>query len=202
MNSPSKVLEKLMVKDLAGGVPPAFSYYNTIKFLTQALSFCDSNNVAVRDIEIMNSPQCHLIFDSSSGIKVDNITINSPKISRNTDGIHLQNTKDVEIHHSNTGCVGDQFVHGTLELQRKSTSFESKKEHESFDRMQSSGCPIQSNLRLFGFWVLAPSFHSITEDACVSIQTGCHNIHDTSLGGSERIKVLHVSRGGDSWNHP
>ncbi|KAJ6356059.1 hypothetical protein OIU78_004218 [Salix suchowensis] len=65
MNAPFKVLEKLMVKDLAGGVPPTFS---------------------------------------SSGIKVDNITINSPEISPNTDGIHLQNTKDVEIHHSSTGC--------------------------------------------------------------------------------------------------
>ncbi|KAF9673437.1 hypothetical protein SADUNF_Sadunf10G0024400 [Salix dunnii] len=69
-----------------------------------ALRFYDSHNVTVRDIEIMNSPQCHLKFDSSSGIKVDNITINSPEISPNTDGIHLQNTKDVEIHHSNIGC--------------------------------------------------------------------------------------------------
>ncbi|KAJ6981219.1 polygalacturonase [Populus alba x Populus x berolinensis] len=59
-----------------------------------ALRFYDSHNITVRDIEIVNSPQCHLKFDSSSGIKVDNITINSPEISPNTDGIHLQNTKD------------------------------------------------------------------------------------------------------------
>ncbi|KAJ6725623.1 PECTIN LYASE-LIKE SUPERFAMILY PROTEIN [Salix purpurea] len=74
-----------------------------------ALRFYDSHNVTVRDIKIMNSPQCHLKFDSSSGIKVNNITINSPESSPNTDGIHLQNTKDVEIQHSNIGC-GDDCV--------------------------------------------------------------------------------------------
>ena len=71
---------------------------------TQALRFYDSHNVTVRDIKIMNSPQWHLKFDSYSGIKVNNITINSPESSPNTDGIHLQNTKDVEIQHSNIGC--------------------------------------------------------------------------------------------------
>ena len=75
-----------------------------IKFLTQALRFYDRHTVTVRDIEIMNNPQCHLKFDSSSGIKIDNITINSPETSPNTDDIHLQNTKDVEIHHPNIGC--------------------------------------------------------------------------------------------------
>ncbi|KAG5240801.1 polygalacturonase family protein [Salix suchowensis] len=78
-------------------------------YYTQALRFYDSHNVTVRDIKIMNSPQCHLKFDSSSGIEVNNITINSPESSPNTDGIHLQNTKDVEIQHSNIGC-GDDCV--------------------------------------------------------------------------------------------
>ncbi|XVE85118.1 hypothetical protein DITRI_Ditri17bG0066200 [Diplodiscus trichospermus] len=74
-----------------------------------ALRFYSSFNVTVRDIKIMNSPQCHLKFDSSGGIKVDNITISSPETSPNTDGIHLQNTRDVEIQHSNIGC-GDDCV--------------------------------------------------------------------------------------------
>ncbi|XVE92376.1 hypothetical protein REPUB_Repub01dG0092100 [Reevesia pubescens] len=74
-----------------------------------ALRFYSSFNVTVRDIKIINSPQCHLKFDSSGGIKVDNITISSPESSPNTDGIHLQNTRDVEIRHSNIGC-GDDCV--------------------------------------------------------------------------------------------
>ena len=67
------------------------------------MRFYSSNDVTVRDIKITDSPQCHLKFDSSRGVKVDNITISSPESSPNTDGIHLQNTQDVEIHNSNIG---------------------------------------------------------------------------------------------------
>ncbi|OAY32553.1 polygalacturonase At1g48100 [Manihot esculenta] len=72
-----------------------------------ALRFYASYNVTVQDIEIVNSPQCHLKFDNSKGIKVNNITISSPEDSPNTDGIHLQNTQDVEIQHSNIGSGDD-----------------------------------------------------------------------------------------------
>ena len=78
-------------------------YFLSVKHM-QALRFYSSYDVTVRNIQIINSPQCHLKFDSSKGIKVDNITISSPENSPNTDGIHLQNTQDVEIHHSTIGC--------------------------------------------------------------------------------------------------
>ncbi|CAL4956219.1 unnamed protein product [Urochloa decumbens] len=71
--------------------------------------FYSSFNVTVRNIRISNSPQCHLKFDSSGGIKVKNVTISSPGDSPNTDGIHLQNTRDVEIRSSSIGC-GDDCV--------------------------------------------------------------------------------------------
>ncbi|KAI5352292.1 hypothetical protein L3X38_005183 [Prunus dulcis] len=74
-----------------------------------ALRFYFSSDVTVRNIKIINSPQCHLKFDNSSWIKVNNITISSPDYSPNTDGIHLQNTQNVEIHHSTIGC-GDDCV--------------------------------------------------------------------------------------------
>ncbi|ONK79171.1 uncharacterized protein A4U43_C01F3650 [Asparagus officinalis] len=73
------------------------------------LRFYASCNIMVRNIHIINSPLCHLKFDSSRGVKVSNIMISSPKDSPNTDGIHLQNTRDVEIKHSNIGC-GDDCV--------------------------------------------------------------------------------------------
>ena len=72
--------------------------------IIQALRFYSSYDVTVRDIKIINSPQCHLKFDSSKGVKVNNITISSPEDSLNTDGIHLQKTQDVEIQHSSIGC--------------------------------------------------------------------------------------------------
>ncbi|XP_066309009.1 polygalacturonase At1g48100-like [Miscanthus floridulus] len=73
------------------------------------IRFYSSFNVTVRNIRITNSPQCHLKFDSCGGIKVKNITISSPGDSPNTDGIHLQNTRDVEIKSSTIGC-GDDCV--------------------------------------------------------------------------------------------
>ncbi|KAF3484474.1 hypothetical protein F2Q69_00055833 [Brassica cretica] len=74
-----------------------------------ALRFYSSGNVTVRDISIVNSPLCHLKFDDSDGVKINNITISSPENSPNTDGIHLQNTRNVEIQHSNIAC-GDDCV--------------------------------------------------------------------------------------------
>ncbi|KAK7309716.1 hypothetical protein RJT34_06669 [Clitoria ternatea] len=74
-----------------------------------AIRFYSSNIITVRDIKIINSPLCHLKFDNSKGIKVYNITISSPENSPNTDGIHLQNTHDVEIQRSNIG-TGDDCV--------------------------------------------------------------------------------------------
>ncbi|KAL3819253.1 hypothetical protein ACJIZ3_005158 [Penstemon smallii] len=72
-----------------------------------ALRFYSSNNVTVRDITIVNSPLCHLKFDNSKGVKIDNITISAPESSPNTDGIHLQNTQDVEIQYSNIASGDD-----------------------------------------------------------------------------------------------
>uniref|UniRef100_A0A0D9V1V8 Polygalacturonase n=1 Tax=Leersia perrieri TaxID=77586 RepID=A0A0D9V1V8_9ORYZ len=70
------------------------------------IRFYSSFNVGVRNIRLTNSPQCHLKFDSSGSIKVKNITISSPGDSLNTDGIHLQNTRNVDIRSSSIGCGG------------------------------------------------------------------------------------------------
>ncbi|EAY75104.1 hypothetical protein OsI_03000 [Oryza sativa Indica Group] len=74
-----------------------------------ALRFYGSFNVVVAGITIVNSSQCHLKFDSCQGVMVHDVTISSPENSLNTDGIHLQNSKDVSIHHTNLAC-GDDCV--------------------------------------------------------------------------------------------
>ncbi|KAJ4771315.1 Pectin lyase-like superfamily protein [Rhynchospora pubera] len=74
-----------------------------------ALRFYGSYNVTVTGITIQNSPQCHLKFDNCESVAVYNISISSPGNSLNTDGIHLQNSKDVNIHHNNLSC-GDDCV--------------------------------------------------------------------------------------------
>ncbi|KAL1327531.1 hypothetical protein HN51_037581 [Arachis hypogaea] len=72
-----------------------------------ALRFYGSFYPTVTGITIQNSPQCHLKFDSCNGVLVHDVTISSPGDSPNTDGIHLQNSKDVLIHSSNLGCGDD-----------------------------------------------------------------------------------------------
>ncbi|KAH6763210.1 Pectin lyase-like superfamily protein [Perilla frutescens var. hirtella] len=74
-----------------------------------ALRFYGSFNVTVTGITIQNSPQCHLKFDNCVGVSVYNFTVSSPGDSPNTDGIHLQNSKDVLIRSSNLAC-GDDCV--------------------------------------------------------------------------------------------
>ncbi|KAK4721357.1 hypothetical protein R3W88_011590 [Solanum pinnatisectum] len=74
-----------------------------------ALRFYGSSNVTVTGITIQNSPQCHLKFDNCIGVSVFNFSVSSPGDSPNTDGIHLQNSKDVFIRSSNVSC-GDDCV--------------------------------------------------------------------------------------------
>ncbi|CAL9121246.1 Glycosyl hydrolases family 28 [Musa troglodytarum] len=74
-----------------------------------ALRFYGSYNVTVTGITIQNSQQCHLKFDNCEAVQVFNMTIASPGSSLNTDGIHLQNSRDVMIHHTNMSC-GDDCV--------------------------------------------------------------------------------------------
>ncbi|KAI3795964.1 hypothetical protein L1987_38625 [Smallanthus sonchifolius] len=82
---------------------------NALDIKPTALRFYASEDILVRDITIKNSPQVHLKFDNSRGVKVENITVLAPGNSPNTDGIHLQNTRDVEILHSNIG-TGDDCI--------------------------------------------------------------------------------------------
>lgn len=58
----------------------------------------------VTGITIQNSPQCHLKFDNCVGVVVHDMAVSSPGDSPNTDGIHLQNTKDVLIHSTTLAC--------------------------------------------------------------------------------------------------
>ncbi|XP_034700586.1 polygalacturonase At1g48100 [Vitis riparia] len=74
-----------------------------------ALRFYGSSNVTVTGITIQNSPQCHLKFDNCMEVSVYEMSVSSPGDSVNTDGIHLQNSKDVLIHSTNLAC-GDDCV--------------------------------------------------------------------------------------------
>lgn len=78
--------------------------------VVQALRFYGSFNVTVTGITIQNSPQCHLKFDNCIGVLVHDFNVSSPGDSLNTDGIHLQNSKDVLIYSSTLSCGMNYFV--------------------------------------------------------------------------------------------
>ncbi|CAJ2662613.1 unnamed protein product [Trifolium pratense] len=64
------------------------------------IRFFMSSNLVVRGLKIQNSPQFHVKFDGCQGVLIDELSISAPKLSPNTDGIHLGNTKDVGIYNS------------------------------------------------------------------------------------------------------
>ncbi|PIN04026.1 Polygalacturonase [Handroanthus impetiginosus] len=65
-----------------------------------AIRFFMSNNLTVQGIKISNSPQFHFRFDNCKNVHIESIHITAPALSPNTDGIHIENTNNVEIYNS------------------------------------------------------------------------------------------------------
>lgn len=63
----------------------------------------------VSSLRIQNSPQFHMKFDGCEGVLIEKLSISSPKLSPNTDGIHIENTKSVGIYNSEIGN-GNQTI--------------------------------------------------------------------------------------------
>ncbi|GKV06825.1 hypothetical protein SLEP1_g18659 [Rubroshorea leprosula] len=64
------------------------------------IRFFMSTNLVVSGLRIQNSPQFHMKFDGCEGVLIDKLLISSAKLSPNTDGIHVENTKSVGIYNS------------------------------------------------------------------------------------------------------
>ncbi|KAM7269425.1 hypothetical protein ACFE04_024922 [Oxalis oulophora] len=133
-----------------------------------ALRFYGSTNVTVTGITIQQSPQCHLKFDNCVGVVVHDINISSPGDSPNTDGIHLQNTRDVLIHHSTLAC---------------------DKKAEADHNLNFFPGPVRNDS-----W--HPRLPDNARDDCISIQTGCSNvfIHNIDCGPGHGISIGSLGR--------
>lgn len=66
----------------------------------QMIRFFMSSNLYLNSLRIQNSPQFHVKFDGCEGVLIENVYIDSPALSPNTDGIHVENTKSVGIYNS------------------------------------------------------------------------------------------------------
>ncbi|KAK2644047.1 hypothetical protein Ddye_019242 [Dipteronia dyeriana] len=77
------------------------------------IRFFMSSNLVVSGLTIQNSPQFHMKFDGCEGVHIEKISISSPKLSPNTDGIHIENTKSVGIYDSMISNGDDCISIGT-----------------------------------------------------------------------------------------
>ncbi|TQE01333.1 hypothetical protein C1H46_013013 [Malus baccata] len=66
----------------------------------RALRFFMSSNLTVQGLRIKNSPKFHFRFDNCKNVHIESISISAPAKSPNTDGIHIENTNDVQIYNS------------------------------------------------------------------------------------------------------
>ncbi|CAD6231703.1 unnamed protein product [Miscanthus lutarioriparius] len=80
--------------------------------------FFMTNNMTVQGLKVQNSSEFHIRFDNCHGVVASGLSIRSPALSPNTDGIHVENSTDVLI--TNTAVSnGDDCVSigaGTLNM--------------------------------------------------------------------------------------
>ncbi|PIA37988.1 hypothetical protein AQUCO_02900086v1 [Aquilegia coerulea] len=62
--------------------------------------FFMSSKLVISGLRIQNSPQMHIKFDGCNEVRIEKLSIFSPALSPNTDGIHIENTKSVGIYNS------------------------------------------------------------------------------------------------------
>ncbi|KAF2304797.1 hypothetical protein GH714_038001 [Hevea brasiliensis] len=65
-----------------------------------AVRFFMSSNLTVQGLRIKNSPQFNFRFDNCKNVHIKSIHITAPALSPNTDGIHIENTNNVELYDS------------------------------------------------------------------------------------------------------
>ena len=92
----TETVEKSSAVNISSSYPDKLS----LNLLMQAIKFFESTELAVKRLEIKNSPQFHFRFDGCQNVHIDRLTINSPAKSPNTDGIHIENTNNVKIYNS------------------------------------------------------------------------------------------------------
>jgi polygalacturonase len=72
-------------------------------YALQTIRFHRSYDVKMREIRITNSPQIHIHLLGCNDIELGYLHLQSPDVSPNTDGIHIQATNNVSIYNSYIG---------------------------------------------------------------------------------------------------
>lgn len=82
----------------------------------QALAFEGCNNMRLSGLRFINSPMMHISIHETNGAHLSDLTITAPEDSPNTDGLHIEESQQVEVLNSRIGT-------GTLGLNPIKTIF-------------------------------------------------------------------------------
>jgi hypothetical protein len=77
---------------LLNELQPIFMLYTSQGFVIE-----NSNNVHIDGLTFVDSPQMHIAFERSTWVHATSLTIQAPKDSPNTDGIHIQHSQNIII---------------------------------------------------------------------------------------------------------
>ena len=89
---------------LLNELQPIFMLYTSQGFVIE-----NSNNVHIDGLTFVDSPQMHIAFERSTWVHATSLTIQAPKDSPNTDGIHIQHSQNIIIHNIRIG-TGISFM--------------------------------------------------------------------------------------------
>uniref|UniRef100_A0A2N9IYY6 endo-polygalacturonase n=1 Tax=Fagus sylvatica TaxID=28930 RepID=A0A2N9IYY6_FAGSY len=86
-----------------------------------ALTFYKCKNLVVKNLKIQDAQQIHVSFEKCMNVQASFLTVTAPEDSPNTDGIHVSDTKGIQISNCIIGtgddCIsivsGSQKVHAT-----------------------------------------------------------------------------------------
>ncbi|KAK6267617.1 hypothetical protein QUC31_011777, partial [Theobroma cacao] len=80
----------------------------------QVLKFARCNNIHMSNIKFQNSPQTHVLVLGCQDVDFGFLTVQAPGTSPNTDGIHIQISRNVSIYNSQIGDGDDCISIGDL----------------------------------------------------------------------------------------
>jgi polygalacturonase len=63
----------------------------------QALTFYKCKNLVVKNLKIQDAQQIHVSFEKCMNVQASFLTVTAPEDSPNTDGIHVSDTKGIQI---------------------------------------------------------------------------------------------------------
>lgn len=88
----------------------------------QTLKFLSCSEGRLGNLRIVDSPQTHVLMMGCKEFKIDNMVIQSPGNSPNTDGIHIQSSEDLNITNTKIGS-GILFLYLCSSLNRLPDTF-------------------------------------------------------------------------------